>query len=151
MVHVGIDLHKHVSQIARLEESGELNQTRLNNDRAQIMRYFQAIPRPAKVAIEASGTWWWIVDLLEELGHQPILSNPKTDEGDCGSTPQKRSCRCGATRHVVERGFTANRMDSSCRDSPGQRASPTSYPARMDAHGNQESASGAVSKTEHAS
>jgi transposase len=77
MVHVGIDLHKHVSQVARLDESGELNQTRLDNDREQIKRYFRAIPTPAKVAIEASGTWWWIVDLLEELGHQPVLSNPK--------------------------------------------------------------------------
>src|SRR5499426_1811471 len=77
MVHVGIDLHKHVSQIARLEESGELTQTRLNNDREEIRRFFEAIPAPAKVAIEASGTWWWIVDLLEELGHQPVLSNPK--------------------------------------------------------------------------
>ncbi len=77
MVHVGIDLHKHVSQIARLEENGELNQTRIENDREQIRRFFEAIPAPAKVAIEASGTWWWIVDLLEELGHQPVLSNPK--------------------------------------------------------------------------
>src|SRR5262249_56308918 len=29
------------------------------------------------VAIEASGTWWWLVDLLESLGHQPVLSHPK--------------------------------------------------------------------------
>src|SRR5438309_4838161 len=23
------------------------------------------------------GTWWWLVDLLDGLGHQPILSHPK--------------------------------------------------------------------------
>src|SRR4029450_1573606 len=22
-------------------------------------------------------TWWWLVDLLERLGHQPVLSHPK--------------------------------------------------------------------------
>lgn len=29
------------------------------------------------MAFEASGTWWWLVDLLEGLGHQPVLSHPK--------------------------------------------------------------------------
>ncbi len=29
------------------------------------------------MAIEASGTWWWLVDLLEGAGHRPVLSNPK--------------------------------------------------------------------------
>lgn len=26
---------------------------------------------------EEGGTWWWLVDLLERLGHQPVLSHPK--------------------------------------------------------------------------
>lgn len=34
-------------------------------------------PAATPVAIEASGTWWWLVDLLEGLGHQPVLSHPK--------------------------------------------------------------------------
>jgi transposase len=35
------------------------------------------LPPKTPVAIEASGTWWWLVDLLEGLGHQRILSHPK--------------------------------------------------------------------------
>jgi Transposase len=27
--------------------------------------------------MEASATWWWLGDLLERLGHQPVLSHPK--------------------------------------------------------------------------
>jgi transposase len=34
-------------------------------------------PPKTPVAIEASGTWWWLVDLLEGVGHQPVLSHPK--------------------------------------------------------------------------
>ena len=39
--------------------------------------YTARLPAPAPVAIEASGTWWWLVDLLERLGHHPVLSHPK--------------------------------------------------------------------------
>ena len=55
----------------------ELTQHRLENDRARVHRFFEQVPAPARVAIEASGTWWWLVDLLEQLGHEPVLSHPK--------------------------------------------------------------------------
>ena len=76
MVHVGVDLHKRTSQVAVLMSEGTLTQHRLENDPARIGQFFAQLPR-AQVAIEASGTWWWLADLLEQLGHQPILSNPK--------------------------------------------------------------------------
>lgn len=77
MVHVGVDLHKRVLQIAVLSPNRELTQHRLENDRPQVQRFFAQVPPPARVAIEASSTWWWLVDLLEQLGHQPVLSHPK--------------------------------------------------------------------------
>ena len=77
MVHVGVDVHKRVSQIAVLSANGELTQHRLENDRFRVQQFFAQVPAPARVAIEASGTWWWLVDLLEQLGHQPVLSHPK--------------------------------------------------------------------------
>jgi transposase len=77
MVHVGVDLHKRVSQIAVLTTDGELTQHRLPNDLAQLQSFFAQLPTPSPIAIEASGTWWWLVDLLERLGHQPVLSHPK--------------------------------------------------------------------------
>src|SRR6266571_77826 len=77
MVHVGVDLDKHSSQIAVLSEDGEIVQHRLANDAARLEKFFADLPPHSPIAIEASGTWWWLVDLLEELGHQPVLSNPK--------------------------------------------------------------------------
>jgi transposase len=77
MVHVGVDLHKRVSQIAVLTDDGELAEHRLANDPAGLKQFFAELPPRTPVAIEASGTWWWLVDLLEGLGHRPVLSHPK--------------------------------------------------------------------------
>src|SRR4029453_15363136 len=77
MVHVGGDLHKRVSQIAVLTDEGEITQHRLANEVEGLERFFTQLPPKTPVAIEASGTWWWLGDLLERLGHQPVLSHPK--------------------------------------------------------------------------
>src|SRR5262245_35872031 len=77
MVRVGVDLHKRMSQIAVLTADGELTQRCLPNDLAHLEPFFAQLPTPSPIAIEASGTWLWLVDLLERLGHQPVLSHPK--------------------------------------------------------------------------
>jgi transposase len=77
MVHVGVDLDKRSSQIAVLTDDGEIIQQRLTNNVATLAQFFAQFPPRTPVAIEASGTWWWLVDLLEDLGHRPVLSNPK--------------------------------------------------------------------------
>jgi transposase len=77
MVHVGVDPDKRSSQIAVLTEDGEVAQQRLPNDVPGLEKFFAQLPPHTPIAIEASGTWWWLVDLLERLGHDPILSNPK--------------------------------------------------------------------------
>src|SRR5262245_44918916 len=77
MVHIGVDLHKRVSQIAVLTADGELTQHRLANEILRLEQFFAQLRTPSPMPIEASGTWWWLVDLLERLGHQPVLSNPK--------------------------------------------------------------------------
>ena len=76
MVTVGVDLHKHVSQIAVLKASGEVVQHRLDNDPEKVAQFFSEIPAPAQVAIEASATWWWFVDLLERLDMHPCSRTP---------------------------------------------------------------------------
>ena len=77
MVHVGVDLHKRLSQIAVLTDDGALRQHRVRNDAARLEQFFVELPPHTPVAIEATGTWWWLVDLLDRLGHQPVLSHPK--------------------------------------------------------------------------
>jgi len=35
------------------------------------------LPSGAKIAVEATGNWWWFVDKVRELGHEACLSHPK--------------------------------------------------------------------------
>jgi transposase len=77
MVHIGVDLHKQFSQIAVLTPEGELSEHRLANKPDRVRELFTTFPRPSKIAVEATGSWWWMVDLLKEVGHEVILSHPK--------------------------------------------------------------------------
>ena len=74
---MGVDLHKRSSQLAVLMPDGEVTQQRLENDPKQLEQFFAQVSRGSQIAIEASGTWWWFVDLVERLGHHAVLSNPK--------------------------------------------------------------------------
>jgi hypothetical protein len=74
---VGVDLYQRMSQIAVLTADGELTQHRLPNDLAHLEPFFAQLPTPSPIAIEVSGTLGWLVDLLERLAHQPVLSHPK--------------------------------------------------------------------------
>ena len=50
MVHVGVDLHKRLSQIAVLTDDGALRQHRVRNDAARLEQFFVELPveRPTK-------------------------------------------------------------------------------------------------------
>jgi transposase len=60
-----------------LTDEGDLQQHRFANDPQRLEAFLGQLPAQSPIAIEATGTWWWLVDLLERLGHQPVLSHPK--------------------------------------------------------------------------
>ena len=74
---VGIDLHKYVSQIAVLRESRSPSQLRLANDVVAVERVLKKLPKGSKIALEAMGSWWWMVELAQKTGHEVFLSHPK--------------------------------------------------------------------------
>jgi transposase len=77
MVTVGVDLHKRVAQVAVLDSEGEVSQYRFDTATQDMAQFFAQLPMQTSVAVEASATWWWFVDLLERLDHRPVLSHPK--------------------------------------------------------------------------
>lgn len=74
---VGIDLHKHVSQLAVLREDRSSAQLRFANDIVTAQRVLKKLPRGSKIALEAMGSWWWMVELAQKSGHEVFLSHPK--------------------------------------------------------------------------
>jgi transposase len=74
---IGCDLHARYQQIAALDKAtGEMMERRLEHDGNQTREFYTALPRPARVGIEASGTGRWFERLLAELGHELWVGDP---------------------------------------------------------------------------
>jgi transposase len=73
---VGIDLHRRRSQIAVIDEHGELSLSRrVINDR-DTFRELLGDPEAAHVALEATYGWEWLAELLQEAGYDVHLAHP---------------------------------------------------------------------------
>jgi len=75
---MGIDQHKKYSHISVIDEVGDLVEEKklFHHDKEGILNYFKSFPQETKVALEATGNWYWLADLLEEANLSPILAHP---------------------------------------------------------------------------
>ena len=68
---VGCDFHTRQQQIAMLDtETGELVERRLEHANGEAAKFYQALAKPVRVGIEATGYTAWFERLLGELGHE---------------------------------------------------------------------------------
>lgn len=78
MLQHGIDLHKRSLTIATVDSSGHLvKQKRLATDRAGLLRYFESLPGPHRAVVEATGSWYWVAELLAERGIELKLAHAR--------------------------------------------------------------------------
>ena len=94
MLIIGCDFHTRYQQIAMLDENtGELTERRLDHESGEAHAFYQSLPKPVRVGIEATGPMQWFERLLAELGHElwvgdsakiraSDLRKQKTDERD---------------------------------------------------------------------
>lgn len=54
-----------------------VKQERIEHERGAIRRWLQGHERGTKVALEAIGNWYWIVEEIEQAGMAPILVHPR--------------------------------------------------------------------------
>lgn len=76
---IGIDQHKHYSMVVVLGPTGaELMEQKLYHTDKDIIRKFfsQFPPAVTQIALEATGSWYWLYDLLETLHFLPKLVHP---------------------------------------------------------------------------
>src|SRR5215471_3417865 len=73
----GADLHKRVTQLAVLRDGQPPSQFGFPNDPNTVHGVLKKLPRGTKIAVEATGSWWWFVEKARELGHEVCLSHPK--------------------------------------------------------------------------
>lgn len=76
-VYVGIDVHRKRSQIAVMDEAGEVQLSRnVPNGTGPVLSVIGDLPRRTPVAFEAAYGWGWLVELLDDYGFEPHLVHP---------------------------------------------------------------------------
>ena len=74
---IGCDLHAAKQTIAMLDrDTGEVVEQTLSHDGETVREFYAAIPKPAVVGIEATGSMGWFVRLMEELGMTCRVGHP---------------------------------------------------------------------------
>src|SRR6201988_1986089 len=71
------DAHKKFSVFVAVNEKGQAGEAlRVAHDRQLYREFLAQLPAHSTIAVEASGSYGWIVDEMERLGHRPKLCNP---------------------------------------------------------------------------
>ena len=74
---IGIDLGDRFSHVCVLDEAGEVvEEGRLAMTKAAVRQRFEHAPR-ARIALEAGTHSPWVSGLLEEVGHEVVVANPR--------------------------------------------------------------------------
>lgn len=78
MVYIGVDLHRKVSHVVALDETGAtILSRRFDHSRDAFRRVFGELePEPLSVAFEATYGWGWFADLLADAGIEAHMAHP---------------------------------------------------------------------------
>jgi transposase len=76
---IGCDAHKKFSLFIAMNEEGEYGKAIRVDHRKGVMRSFlEELPRGSRIALETSGSYYWLVDEMERAGHRPELAHALT-------------------------------------------------------------------------
>src|SRR6185312_568463 len=76
-VYVGIDVHRKRSQVAVIDEVGEVLANRnVTNGVRPILSVIGGLPAGTPAAYEAAFGWGWLLELLEGYGFEPHMVHP---------------------------------------------------------------------------
>lgn len=74
---IGCDLHTRQQTISMLDvETGEVTAKTLKHEGQAVREFYAALPQPVLVGLEATGSMFWFLRLLEELGIEYRVGHP---------------------------------------------------------------------------
>lgn len=72
---LGCDAHRKYSVFVAMDEKGKsAPPIRVDHDRAKFRMFLRRLPPGTEVAVEATGSWYWLMDELEAAGLVPHLA-----------------------------------------------------------------------------
>jgi transposase len=102
---IGIDLHRRRSQIAVIDEHGELTLSkRIINDRQTFLELL-GDPEGAHVALEATYGWEWLAELLEEADYDVHLAHPLRTRAIAAARVKTDAIDAKTLAHLLRAGF----------------------------------------------
>jgi transposase len=91
-VYVGIDVHRKRSQVAVIDQSGEVLVNRnVPNGVEPILKVIGGLPPGTPAAFEAAFGTGWLVELLEGYGFEPHLVHPLRCKAIASAAPHPAS------------------------------------------------------------
>jgi transposase len=76
---IGCDAHKKFSLFIAMNEEGEYGKAiRVSHHREEMRAFLEALPAGSEIALETSGSYYWVVDEMERAGHLPRLAHALT-------------------------------------------------------------------------
>jgi transposase len=76
---IGCDAHKKFSLFVTMNEKGEYGRAiRVGHDREGFREFLKGLAAGSQIALETSGSYYWLVDEMERAGHRPQLAHALT-------------------------------------------------------------------------
>jgi transposase len=148
---VGIDLHRRRSQIAVIDQDGELTVSKRVPTARETITELLGDPGGTHVALEATYGWEWLAELLQDAGYDVHLAHPlrtraiaaarvKTDAIDAktlahllrtGMLPEAyRAPELRDLRELLRHRVVLVRLRTSVKEPGARPARPPGHPAR---------------------
>lgn len=73
--YIGCDAQRRYSVFVSVDEKGRASPPqRVEHEGTALQEYLGSLPAEVDVAVEATGSWYWLVDAIEEAGKRPHLA-----------------------------------------------------------------------------
>jgi transposase len=76
MLYTGVDYHRSFSYLTTMNEKGEIVTQRKLPSNREIVDFLKPFGESMEIAIEATPSWYWLYDELEDEGFEVKLSHP---------------------------------------------------------------------------
>ncbi len=111
---IGCDAHRKYSVFVAMDEQGKTTAPlRVEHQLKELRSFLRHVPPGTDVAVEATGSWYWLVDEIEAAGLVPHLAQPfaaKRMLGVGGKKTDSVDARCLAT--LLRNGTLPGDLDS---------------------------------------
>jgi transposase len=120
MLYTGIDYHRSFSYLTTMNEKGEVITQKKLPSNGEIVDFLKSFGQSMEVAIEATPSWYWLYDHLEDDGFEVKLSHPlktkaiayakvKTDKVDSATLAHLLRSNLLPLSYVPEKSIRLNR------------------------------------------